>query len=49
MQMNYRTIFIEDATAARTVQEHLAAVANMRSTFGEVLTAKQLIAGLQAS
>lgn len=49
MQMNYRVIFIEDATAARTVPEHLAAVANMRSIFGEVLTAKQLIANLPAS
>ncbi|WP_188758789.1 cysteine hydrolase family protein [Edaphobacter acidisoli] len=49
MQMNYRVIFIEDATAARTPAEHNAAIANMRSTFGEVLTAKHLIANLHAS
>jgi ureidoacrylate peracid hydrolase len=49
MQMNYRIIFIEDATAARTAAEHTAAVANMRSIFGEVLTTNQLIANLHAS
>jgi len=47
MQMNYRVIFIEDATAARTPAEHNAAIANMRSTFGELLTAKQLTTALQ--
>lgn len=43
MQLNYRTIFIEDATAAQSDEAHRAAIANMRDFFGEVTTTAQIL------
>ncbi len=43
MMMNYRTIFVSDANAARTDEEHNATLGNMVQTFAEVASTDTVI------
>jgi len=46
-QMNFRTIMVSDATATSDRGAHLAALATFYSIFGDVMTADEVIAGLE--
>lgn len=48
MMLNYRTIFVSDANAARTDDEHNATLGNMIQTFAEVASADEVIRSLYA-
>ncbi|MNT14186.1 Isochorismatase family protein YecD [compost metagenome] len=42
MMLNYRTIFVSDANAARTDEEHNATLGNMVQTFADVVSTEEL-------
>lgn len=42
MQLNYRTIFVSDANATRTDEEHNATLGNMVQTFADVLSTEEV-------
>jgi ureidoacrylate peracid hydrolase len=46
MMLNYRTIFVSDANAARSDEEHNATLANMLQTFAEVASSAEVIRNL---
>jgi ureidoacrylate peracid hydrolase len=46
MMLNYRTIFVTDANAARTDEEHNATLGNMLQTFAEIASAKEVVGAL---
>lgn len=48
MQMDYRILFVADATAALSDETHNATLANMDSHFAEVLMTDELLAALPA-
>jgi ureidoacrylate peracid hydrolase len=47
MQMNYRTIFVPDATAATTEHEHAATLHTMGRIFADLLSSDELIGMLE--
>jgi len=47
MMLGLRPIVVEDACAARTDEEHLAALENVARVFGDVVTTETMIARLQ--
>lgn len=46
MMLNYRTIFVSDANAARTDEEHNATLGNMIQTFAEVASTDDIVRSL---
>lgn len=46
MMLNYRTLFLSDANAARTDEEHNATLGNMVQVFAEVASSDEVIAAL---
>lgn len=46
MMLNYRTIFVSDANAARTDDEHNATLGNMVQTFAEVASVREILRAL---
>lgn len=48
MMRDYRCLMIEDANAALSDEDHLAALKNVARTFGEVLTTAELLDRLEA-
>ncbi len=49
MQANYKVVFVTDANATRTDEEHNATLANMARVFAEVVATDDVIARLRAS
>lgn len=49
MMLNYRTIFVSDANATRTAEEHNATLANMVQCFADVVSTDELIRKLSPS
>ncbi len=47
MMLNYKIIFVSDGNAARTDDEHNAALANILRNFGDVVSTHEAIARLQ--
>lgn len=47
MMLNYKVIMISDANAALSDDEHIAALANIYNTFGDVMTTDETIMALQ--
>ncbi len=43
MMLDYRCIMVGDANAARSEQEHTAALVNVYSAFGDVMTTEELV------
>lgn len=48
MMLNYKTVFVSDANATLTDEEHNATLANILQVFGDVMTADEVIARLSA-
>lgn len=48
MMLNYRTILVSDANAALSDEEHNMSLANVLTTFGDVLSTDEVIAALVA-
>jgi ureidoacrylate peracid hydrolase len=46
MMLNYRTILVSDANAALSDEEHNMSLANVLTTFGDVLSTDEVITGL---
>jgi ureidoacrylate peracid hydrolase len=46
MQMNYKVIFVSDATAALTDAAHAATLENMAMLFADVMTTDEVIAAV---
>lgn len=46
MMLNYKTVFVSDGNACRTDEEHNTTLANIYRIFGDVQTAKEVIAKL---
>ncbi|MGH8973508.1 MAG: hypothetical protein ACRD0C_09935 [Acidimicrobiia bacterium] len=46
--LNYRTILVSDANAALSDEEHNMSLANVLTTFGDVLSTDEVIAALIA-
>jgi ureidoacrylate peracid hydrolase len=49
MQMNYKILFVADATATFTDAEHNATLENIASLFGDVMTTQELLAAVASS
>jgi ureidoacrylate peracid hydrolase len=49
MMLNYRTIMVSDANAALSDEEHNMSLANVLTTFGDVLSTDEVIAALSAA
>jgi ureidoacrylate peracid hydrolase len=47
MMLNYRCIMVSDANAARSDQEHNAALANVYTSFGDVMATDELVSLLR--
>ena len=47
MQLNYKTVFVSDANATRTDEEHNATLASMLQTFADVQSSAEVIEALQ--
>jgi ureidoacrylate peracid hydrolase len=43
MMLNYRCVMVSDANAARSRQEHVAALANVYMAFGDVMTTDEVL------
>lgn len=48
MMMNYKVVFVSDANACRTDEEHNATLGNILALFGDVQSTEEVIAALQA-
>jgi ureidoacrylate peracid hydrolase len=48
MMLNYRTVLVSDANAALSDEEHNMSLANMLTTFGDVLSTDEVLAALAA-
>ena len=48
MMLNYRTVLVSDANAALSDDEHNMSLANVLTTFGDVLSTNEVIAALVA-
>jgi ureidoacrylate peracid hydrolase len=48
MMLNYKTVLVSDANAARTDEEHNATLASILQVFGDVFTTDEVIARLSA-
>jgi ureidoacrylate peracid hydrolase len=48
MMLNYRTVLVSDANAAMSDEEHNMSLANVFTTFGDVLSTDEVIAALAA-
>jgi ureidoacrylate peracid hydrolase len=48
-QMNYRILFASDATAARTLEAHNAAIENMSGMFADVANTTELVSFIDAA
>jgi ureidoacrylate peracid hydrolase len=48
MMLNYRTVLVSDANAALSDEEHNMSLANVLTTFGDVLSTDEVIAALVA-
>jgi ureidoacrylate peracid hydrolase len=46
MMLNYRVVFVSDANATRTDEEHIATLASILQVFGDVLSTDETIARL---
>jgi ureidoacrylate peracid hydrolase len=46
MQMNYKILFVSDATAALTDAEHNATLENIATLFGDVVTTQEILAAV---
>jgi ureidoacrylate peracid hydrolase len=46
MMLNYRTILVSDANAALSDEEHNMSLANVLTTFGDVLSTDEVMTGL---
>jgi ureidoacrylate peracid hydrolase len=49
MMLNFKTIMVSDACAARTDTEHATALVSFYVTFGDVMTTDEVVAALQAA